>query len=136
MQIQLIVILHFLIKMVGNVTINFKVSVDTLLLHEHYHEVIHIVCESIYMTFIISSFTEQLLCDFYVCNIYLWNSVFCQVVCMLCCCRDKWHDLCVSIFLSHKSCVSELDLYSACTCVKIVILLSCCMMVGIELRIY
>jgi hypothetical protein len=67
-QIQLIVILCFLIKMMNNVTVKFKVSVDPLLLHD-YHDVMHIVCESVYIMFKISSYTEQLLCDFYVCNI-------------------------------------------------------------------
>lgn len=52
----------------GNGTVNFKVSVDTFLLYEHYHKVIRTVCERIYMTFMIKSFTEQLLCDFYVCH--------------------------------------------------------------------
>ena len=59
MQIPLIVILCFLIKIMGNGTVKFKVSVDTLLLYEHYHKVIHTICERIYMIFIIRNFTEQ-----------------------------------------------------------------------------
>lgn len=59
MQIPLIVTLRFLIKIICNGTVNFKVSVDTLVLYEHYHKVIHSACERIYMTFIIRSFTEQ-----------------------------------------------------------------------------
>lgn len=43
----------------GNGTVKFKVSVDTLLLYEHYHKVIHTICERIYMIFIIRNFTEQ-----------------------------------------------------------------------------
>jgi len=58
-QIPLIFILCFWIKIMGNGTVNLKVSVDTLLLYEHYHKVIHTVCERIYMIFIIRSFTEQ-----------------------------------------------------------------------------
>jgi len=58
-QIPLIVILRFLIKIICNGTVNFKVSVDTFLLYEYCHKVIHTICERIYMTFIIRGFAEQ-----------------------------------------------------------------------------
>ena len=58
------VILYFLTKIMGDVIVKFKVSAHTLLLYE----VIHIIRESIHVTFVMSSLQSSCFVIF-VCSI-------------------------------------------------------------------